>query len=74
MSMRAYFAERDRLFRLMVTDRQVLHGLWLILSQSVTLSVKRRSRFGEIGNDSGLRAALVMRSPSRVYAWTHRRA
>ena len=43
----AYFAERDRSFRVSVTDFRMLHEQDFILRQSVTLSVKSRSRFGE---------------------------
>ena len=43
----AYFAERDRCFRGIVTDGEMLHGYGLMLPQTVTLFVKSRSRFGE---------------------------
>jgi hypothetical protein len=43
-----YFAERDRRFRGIVTDAEMLHGYGLMLPQTVTLFVKSRSRFGEI--------------------------
>ena len=45
--MAAYFTERDRSFREIVTDVGMLHEWGLILRQSVTLSVKSRSRSGE---------------------------
>jgi hypothetical protein len=41
---RAHFAERDRQFRVMVTDAEMLHGYGVMLPQTVTLFVKPRSR------------------------------
>ena len=43
----AYFAESDRSLRVIVTDAGRLHGKGFSLPQSVTLSVKSRSRWRE---------------------------
>jgi hypothetical protein len=43
----AYFAERDRSFRAIVTDGGMLHEQGFILRQSVRLFMKSRSRFRE---------------------------
>ena len=51
----AYFAQRDRSFRAIVTDGGLLHAFFYVTSIghdsreiAVTMAVKRRSRYGEI--------------------------
>jgi hypothetical protein len=43
----AYFAQRDRWFRAIVTDGEAVQGYGFMLPQSVTMIMKSRSRYGE---------------------------
>ena len=68
----AYFAESDRSFRVSVTDAGMLHGYGFSLPQSVTLSVKSRSRWRETqvmtARITAFPACVAIRPRAALYA------